>query len=174
MVLLFDQLFSCCIRKHPRLHPNLDVPDEQSRLIIAATELPSPISSSNDSLTNDQKLRDRFDTIVRAKEGKMVNVAAQIPFNLHNKPLLGVSSRSTSMSASHRPTRKHRPPMLSAFEDITPVPSNPSSPSRRRSHSHSSSMSLRYNNDCTMDKEFTNDIGWAINYRKGPRTEETT
>ncbi|KAF9002255.1 hypothetical protein BDQ17DRAFT_1425919 [Cyathus striatus] len=34
-----------------------------------------------------QKLQERLGGIVRAKEGKMVNVSSQIPFNLHNQAI---------------------------------------------------------------------------------------
>ncbi|KAJ3508968.1 hypothetical protein NLJ89_g5468 [Agrocybe chaxingu] len=55
-------------------------------------------------------MKERLSTIVRSKEGKMVNVTARLPFNLHNRNLSvtlldpsssNTASRSPSTSTSH-------------------------------------------------------------------------
>jgi len=78
-------------------------------------------------------MNERLGTIVRAKEGKMVNVNAQLPFNLHNRSLDPSATRSRSVSAHHQPaasTSQHRVPSYS--------PQRTESPSIQTSRSTSS------------------------------------
>ncbi|TRM56200.1 hypothetical protein BD626DRAFT_259591 [Schizophyllum amplum] len=57
---------------------------------------------------DQQKVRDKLGIIVRAKEGRMVNVHAAIPFNLHNqaRPTDASGSRSASGSTRRFPTAR--------------------------------------------------------------------
>jgi len=62
-------------------------------------------------------VKERMSAIVRSKEGKMVNVNARLPFNLHNKNLSATldasSSGSRSGSRSNRPFSPFSPPSQS-------------------------------------------------------------
>jgi len=63
---------------------------------------------SNVVSPDHRQFKERMGLIVRAKEGKMVNVASHIPFNLHNTVLppsrsYGSVSRSTSGSLDPHP-----------------------------------------------------------------------
>ncbi|KAJ7215538.1 hypothetical protein GGX14DRAFT_542060 [Mycena pura] len=94
------QLFCCCTQPtQPAPHVETPViPNERSRLIDSPPScvcLFSSPSYGGDSglltsasspviIVNHQKLNDRLGTIVRAKEGKMVNVGACTPFTLHD------------------------------------------------------------------------------------------
>lgn len=69
------------------------IPNEESPLIPPDLDNPSYIDEPF-----NKKLQERLSTVVRAKEGKMVNLGSQIPFNLHNRTL--VSDRTVSRSAS--------------------------------------------------------------------------
>ncbi|EIM80975.1 uncharacterized protein STEHIDRAFT_161981 [Stereum hirsutum FP-91666 SS1] len=85
-----------------------DEPDEQTRL-IQPTEDAAPVQRHT-TVVDHQRMKERFGTIVRSKEGKMVSVNAPLPFNLHNKPVHRVSasaSASTSQSRSNRPPATH-------------------------------------------------------------------
>ncbi|KAG1752856.1 hypothetical protein EDB19DRAFT_970408 [Suillus lakei] len=104
---MFDFLFSCCVRQRRR---DPTVPDERTFLIPAntASETPTP----QPRVVDHQKLKERLGTVVRLKEGKMVNVNAAFPFNLHNQCLGDSPSRSvsggtldSSRRASRSPTR---------------------------------------------------------------------
>jgi len=55
-------------------------------------------------------MKERLGIIVRAKEGKMVNVNAPLPFNLNN-------------SANHNNDHNHRQPRLSRLRTSSPQPS---------------------------------------------------
>lgn len=109
-----------------------------------------------------QKLKDKLGTIVRSKEGlvtlcpqitdkliisyrKMVNVNAQIPFNLHNQNLVDPSlSRSTSLSTNRYdfPQNSRRPP---GALGLAAAPAHAHLASRGTSMSRSSSTaSLTY------------------------------
>ncbi|KAF7355939.1 hypothetical protein MVEN_00923100 [Mycena venus] len=75
MLSLLTQLFSCCVG--PRTHDDsgqiettsvMPIATERSRLI----DPPTPPAIVN--IVEDAALRERMDTIVRAKEGKMFNV----------------------------------------------------------------------------------------------------
>lgn len=70
------------------------IPNEESPLIPPDFDGPS----YTDGPFN-KKLQERMSTVVRSKEGKMVNLGSQIPFNLHNRRTL-LSDRTVSRSAS--------------------------------------------------------------------------
>ncbi|PBK69791.1 hypothetical protein ARMSODRAFT_956590 [Armillaria solidipes] len=95
MATFFISIFSCCRRKRSKdyIVPN----DEEARLILPSTDPLSP-AIPNVIVIDHQRLQDKLGTIVRSKEGKMVNVNSQIPFNLHNQPL---PQSSLSRSNSH-------------------------------------------------------------------------
>ncbi|OAX41137.1 hypothetical protein K503DRAFT_864092 [Rhizopogon vinicolor AM-OR11-026] len=99
---MFSYLFSCCVRQRRR---DPTIPDERTYLIPATTacETPTPQPRSVDQ----QKLKERLGTVVRSKEGKMVNVNLSFPFNLHNQSLGEPPSRSASGGTldSSRPSR---------------------------------------------------------------------
>ncbi|KIY47792.1 hypothetical protein FISHEDRAFT_59396 [Fistulina hepatica ATCC 64428] len=123
---MFKLLFSCCIRRRRR---DDVIPDEESRLLQAADATSYASAVPNTSPINQQQIEERLGIIVRAKEGRMVNVNTPIPFNLHNKPVFEPSSASRSASDSARYPHDHA-------SDC--APSNSSS---SRSPSHSERLS---------------------------------
>ncbi|EAU82580.1 hypothetical protein CC1G_12999 [Coprinopsis cinerea okayama7 len=84
----------CCCRQQAE-EPIHEIPDENSLLIPPNFEQ----NTYTDSFLDNQKIQERLGTIVRAKEGKMVNLGSHIPFNLHNRTLLP-SDRTISRSNS--------------------------------------------------------------------------
>ncbi|KAF5348151.1 hypothetical protein D9756_010775 [Leucocoprinus leucothites] len=91
------ELFSCCF---PRKRSRPNQPDEQTYLI--PTE-PQPESLDDEITRRQRALQGRLTEIVRAKEGKMVNLHVRLPFNLHNRTTSSLSGRldpSSSRSAS--------------------------------------------------------------------------
>ncbi|TFK20565.1 hypothetical protein FA15DRAFT_707975 [Coprinopsis marcescibilis] len=75
------------------------IPDENSLLI--PPNLESTSYTDGRTFLENQKMQERLATIVRSKEGKMVNLSSHIPFNLHNQPLLpSGSDRTISRSTS--------------------------------------------------------------------------
>ncbi|KIM45697.1 hypothetical protein M413DRAFT_345832 [Hebeloma cylindrosporum] len=90
-------LFSCCLQRKPST--TFERVDERTHLIPPATE--SETSLSPDAFVVDrQKLEERMERIVRAKEGKMVNVNSRLPFNLHHKNLTSIPTRHASSTSS--------------------------------------------------------------------------
>ncbi|KIK99399.1 hypothetical protein PAXRUDRAFT_132209 [Paxillus rubicundulus Ve08.2h10] len=89
---MFSFLFSCCGFRQRR-HETHAVPDERTRLIPDAQDTPT-----QPRVIDQQRLKDRLGTVIRSKEGKMVNVNAQFPFNLHNQEL---GEQSSSRSSRH-------------------------------------------------------------------------
>ncbi|KAG5336307.1 hypothetical protein C0989_012209 [Termitomyces sp. Mn162] len=103
--------------------------------------------------------KDKLGSIVRSKEGHMVNVSSPLPFNLHNKPRAFIdimtrgshfssSSRSASTSTfreSQSPNQPHlnsRPPALVHMRSgLRAPPLNSAGQSRSRSASQSSMTS---------------------------------
>ncbi|KDR84495.1 hypothetical protein GALMADRAFT_237385 [Galerina marginata CBS 339.88] len=83
----------CCRNKD-----EIDDPYNESSHLIPQTVEP-PVIYSNVVLVDHKKLQERLGHIVRAKEGKMVNVASHIPFNLHNQ-VIPQEHHSISRSAS--------------------------------------------------------------------------
>lgn len=100
---MFNFLFSCCVRQRRR---DPTVPDEHTFLIPATTASETPTPQPR--VVDHQKLKERLGTVVRSKEGKMVNVNAAFPFNLHNQTLGDPPSRSVSggtLDSSRRTSR---------------------------------------------------------------------
>ncbi|KII92926.1 hypothetical protein PLICRDRAFT_172956 [Plicaturopsis crispa FD-325 SS-3] len=95
MASVLSQVF-CCLRSRSGSSDE-GRPDEHERLIPAVNDAPQTISDV--VVVDRQNLKDRLGTIVRSKEGKMVNVNAHVPFNLHNQP---TSHPFGSRSMSHR------------------------------------------------------------------------
>ncbi|EIN11176.1 hypothetical protein PUNSTDRAFT_124657 [Punctularia strigosozonata HHB-11173 SS5] len=126
---LLGQIFGCCLRNRSPSPPT--IPDEHTRLLDDPHELPHPILRQP---PDHQKLKERLDSIVRAKGGKMVRVNAHAPFRLRpsdpladtldpsssRSPLPSPSPSTLSLSAvdsslaSLPPPPEHRPPLLNA------------------------------------------------------------
>ncbi|KAJ7692235.1 hypothetical protein B0H17DRAFT_1200574 [Mycena rosella] len=88
-------LFPCCIR--PVDDDYTVIPNENSHLISGSGSIPSP--GLPDTMTVDhRKLNDRLGTIVRSKEGKMVNLGSRTPFTMHSAGD-GTSSPASPTSA---------------------------------------------------------------------------
>ncbi|PCH35973.1 hypothetical protein WOLCODRAFT_20252 [Wolfiporia cocos MD-104 SS10] len=136
MAALFARLFGCCIRS--RSHsPAQAEPDETTHLIPPTNEIP-PIRAY---VVDQQKINERMGTIVRAKEGKMVNVSAQLPFNLLNRAphmLESSGTRSRSASANDDTANGHQPPTASQTRLPSDSPERSESPSLQASRSTSS------------------------------------
>ncbi|CAA7263014.1 unnamed protein product [Cyclocybe aegerita] len=125
---VFERIFGCCLSRKRSQILNVQ-PDERTHLIPALNE---PVGSSLPSVyvVDHERMKERLSTIVRSKEGKMVNVAARLPFNLHNRNLSvtlldpsysNTASRSPSTSTSHsnlasaaNPTSNSNPTFASA------------------------------------------------------------
>ncbi|KAJ7636182.1 hypothetical protein FB45DRAFT_906059 [Roridomyces roridus] len=141
-------LFCCCASAAAADDAAQVIPDETTHLI------PKVSSPTPDSLSvfDHQQLQDRMSTIVRAKQGKMVNVAARTPFTVQTAPPTPSAVPDSDPSGDTNtlsPTETRRPQVLT----MTPAPSrgslslnlsrysspNPSrSSSRRRPASESS------------------------------------
>ncbi|KAF8179232.1 hypothetical protein BJ912DRAFT_644171 [Pholiota molesta] len=131
MVFGFLQNIICCYRHIP---PAIDGPyDETSHLIPHIIE-PTDIHS-NESLYDRRKLQARLGDIVRAKEGKMVNVASQIPFNLHNRVVPMEKSMSSSHSRSASESGEYDQPYHPS-QTYFDVYSNRNSARKRKRHPH--------------------------------------
>ncbi|EKM75286.1 hypothetical protein AGABI1DRAFT_132423 [Agaricus bisporus var. burnettii JB137-S8] len=85
----------CCFCR--QRSPPSTTPDERTYLI--PTE-PQPANINDETVRRQRALQSRLTSIVRAKEGKMVNLHARLPFNLHNRNLSACLDPSTSRSAS--------------------------------------------------------------------------
>ncbi|KAI0249632.1 hypothetical protein BJV78DRAFT_657555 [Lactifluus subvellereus] len=91
-------LFCCCLRSRqhslpdhlnetsPLIPPSDDVPCVTSDYsIFYLTDIPfSSRPAARHIIVDHQRMKERLGVIVRAKEGKMVNVNAPLPFNLNN------------------------------------------------------------------------------------------
>ncbi|KAF8627947.1 hypothetical protein AX17_006100 [Amanita inopinata Kibby_2008] len=133
--LLGDYL--CCFKCPPQQSQQDEEPtvDETTHLIPQAPDY----DLYEASLMNQRRLDERLGSIVRAKEGKMVNIASQIPFNLHNRVLLEESftnsrsgSRSVDIYNTHgyedgSDSRRRRRRRSSHFSPLTPLGSRPAS-----------------------------------------------
>jgi len=98
----FSQVWNCCLRNRST-SPGVN---EQSQLIPPAQDHPTTMQPTS-SVIDHQKLKERLGTIVRSKEGKMINVGTPLPLNLHHKalharidPSGSTSSRSGARSLS--------------------------------------------------------------------------
>ncbi|KAJ7493950.1 hypothetical protein FB451DRAFT_1491511 [Mycena latifolia] len=140
-------LFPCCLRPADTDDDYTVIPNETARLLPAPEADLLPSYSAGPPM-DTQKLNDRMGTIVRAKEGKMVNVSARTPFVMQRAP----SPSSFASTPPDPPTpgpesapaarTSRRPPVLT----ITPAraslyaegrsryssPAGSRSPSRRR------------------------------------------
>ncbi|KAI0769416.1 hypothetical protein BD413DRAFT_604989 [Trametes elegans] len=140
MSAVFSYVFGCCIR--PR-SPDSDEPDERTPFIQPADEV-SPVRTYT---VDHDRLRERLGTIVRSKEGKMVNVNQPLPFNMHGRPPHARPDRSVSANTTPpRPSSStaqttHPPdsPTAAAHTQIGRIPSY--SPSREPSPSIQTSRS---------------------------------
>jgi hypothetical protein len=94
----------------------------RSHLIPAIAE-PTSASMEEGFVIDHRRLKERMSSIVRSKEGKMVNINARLPFNLHNKKLsatIDASSSGSRSRSSHRPSLNSSPlsPPLRSHEHI--------------------------------------------------------
>ncbi|KAJ7759567.1 hypothetical protein B0H16DRAFT_1720359 [Mycena metata] len=153
---ILQLLCCCCI--HPEVSPENDptvIPTETTYLIPNSAGLSSP-RLPGAMIVDHQKLNDRMGIIVRAKEGKMVNVSARLPFTLQSATAssppssTGLSSSPTTptSTAANAPapqisagslTASRRPPVLT----MTPARSRLHAESRYSSPSGSRSSSRR-------------------------------
>ncbi|KAK7051529.1 hypothetical protein VNI00_004504 [Paramarasmius palmivorus] len=84
--------FACCFRRKPIRRV---IVDEESRLIPDPPQVSTSETLPSFNVYGGTGLdKERLGGIVQAKQGKMVNVSAFVPFNLH-----------TSASSSHSPAR---------------------------------------------------------------------
>ncbi|KZT30793.1 hypothetical protein NEOLEDRAFT_1186977 [Neolentinus lepideus HHB14362 ss-1] len=87
-------VLGCCLRAKST---SPERPDETTHLIPAARDVDVPPQRPHVVVVDPQKMKERLQTIVRSKEGKMVNVHLSAPFNVHNRVLPnGQSSTSRS------------------------------------------------------------------------------
>ncbi|KAI0674889.1 hypothetical protein C8Q78DRAFT_1075237 [Trametes maxima] len=105
MATVFRQFFGCCIRSRPQ---NPEEPDERTPFIQPTDEVPPILTYTVDH----DRMRERLGTIVRSKEGKMVNVNQPLPFNLHGRPPHARTDRSLSANTT--------PPRASSSAGPTP------------------------------------------------------
>ncbi|KAJ6630480.1 hypothetical protein B0H10DRAFT_1984688 [Mycena sp. CBHHK59/15] len=151
---LFARLFSCCIRSRTPDDESTVIPNETSRLIPASAGPSSP--GLPDAIVVDhQKLNDKLGTIVRSKEGKMVNVSSRAPFTLHSAstPVSPTSLTFPAPGSSATPTSpaprvvtvlpSRRPPILTMTPARSQASLNLYADSRYSSPSASRSSSRR-------------------------------
>lgn len=116
---VFRQFLSCCFRTRSQSHERQQGgPDERTHLIPPTNEVP-PVRTY---VLDQHKMKERLGTIVRAQEGKMVNVNAQLPFNLHSQSLHALdpgAERSRSMNPPGTSTTQ-RIPSYSPARDESP------------------------------------------------------
>ncbi|KAJ7889873.1 hypothetical protein B0H14DRAFT_2691143 [Mycena olivaceomarginata] len=110
-------LFFCCLRPPVEDDPTV-IPTETTHLISPGTGLSSP-GVPETSAVDHQKYQDRMGTIVRSKEGKMVNVSARAPFILRSAsggsastPPASLPSAGISSSSPPTPTASVAPPPI--------------------------------------------------------------
>ncbi|TFK53808.1 hypothetical protein OE88DRAFT_1284104 [Heliocybe sulcata] len=94
----FNAVFACCLRAHS---PSPERPDETTHLIPAAQDVDIPPQRPHVVVVDPQKMKERLGTIVRSKEGKMVNVHSPAPFNVQNRAALPNGQSSTSRSTRY-------------------------------------------------------------------------
>ncbi|KAJ6521706.1 hypothetical protein B0H19DRAFT_1277635 [Mycena capillaripes] len=128
---MFRLLFSCCIRPRDEDDPTV-IPTETTHLISPSAGLSSP-GLPEAIAVDHQKLHDRMGTIVRSKEGKMVNVGARTPFTLQSAP---AESASAPPSSPTTPTSSANPPLPGTLVGRRP-PVLTMTPARARLHADS-------------------------------------
>ncbi|KAI0368377.1 hypothetical protein BV20DRAFT_473346 [Pilatotrama ljubarskyi] len=143
MASVFRQVFGCCIRSRS---PSSEEPNESTPFIQPSDEVP-PVRTYT---VDHDRLKERLGTIVRSKEGKMVNVNQPLPFNLHGRhpharPDRSLSANTTPPRASSSNAQADPAPESSAAAANRHGPRLPSyspsrepSPSIQTSHSTSS------------------------------------
>ncbi|KAF8883082.1 hypothetical protein CPB84DRAFT_194434 [Gymnopilus junonius] len=156
MAAFLTNILACCFRggrRRAATITDIETPNERSHLIPAVTNIDEYISPSPaDTLaSSQQKLKERLSSIVRSKEGKMVNVNSRLPFNLHNQkhsvsidPSNSQSSSSRSVSTStthHRPSHTLSPSPLSVTPIQGPIHAHVGAPLIPSLHHHTSSSS---------------------------------
>jgi len=90
------KIFFCCCQESDDAQDQFN----ESSHLIPSQSVDSSVIYSNTVVLDHRKLQERLGHIVRTKESKMVNVASQVPFNLHNKVLPPERSYSRSDSGS--------------------------------------------------------------------------
>jgi len=93
---LFTKALCCCCLRTRSKSPAPD--DDRSRLIPPESEVPS-YAQPQPIAIDHQNLKERLGAIVRTKEGKMLNVGASSPLNLHRKSLQAKLNPSASNSS---------------------------------------------------------------------------
>ncbi|KAI0694276.1 hypothetical protein BC835DRAFT_1016829 [Cytidiella melzeri] len=152
MAAVLRQVFCCCCGRRAHSPGHGDEANENTPFIRPQSNGDEPSYTSY--VVNHEAIRDRLGTIVRAKEGKMVNVSTDLPFNLANRVLHGrlgeiepssSSSRSRSAHAtlsggasSSSPLGSHSPQSFSHSQSPPPRPHREPSPSIQTSRSNSS------------------------------------
>ncbi|KAJ7896516.1 hypothetical protein B0H13DRAFT_2034083 [Mycena leptocephala] len=139
---MFHQLFYCCLCPRDEDDPTV-IPTETTHLISPTAGLSSP-GLPEATAVDHQKLHDRMGSIVRSKEGKMVNVSARTPFTLQSAG--GSTSAPPFSSSPPTPTPQapgdtvgRRPPVLT----MTPARARLHADSRYSSPTGSRSSSRR-------------------------------
>ncbi|KAH9026684.1 hypothetical protein EDB83DRAFT_2526613 [Lactarius deliciosus] len=127
----------CCLR--PRSSSS-DEPNENSRLIPASEDVPP---AARHVIIDQQRMKERLGVIVRAKEGKMVNVNAPVPFNLNN-------------NTANRPHHHHaQPPQQTRLDRVRPRVSSPQPSFDMERQSVLSSASASASPSQEIDEEMT-------------------
>ncbi|KAJ7746181.1 hypothetical protein DFH07DRAFT_832963 [Mycena maculata] len=155
-------LFPCCIRSPKHADDSTVIPTETSHL-ISASALSSP--GLPETITVDhQKLNDRLGTIVRAKEGKMVNLSLRSPFTLQSvggstptSPTAESSPATTATVTSQpaplpAPIASRRPPVLTMTPARSRASFNLYADSRSSSPAGSRSSSRRRTDPVERDR----------------------
>ncbi|EPQ56861.1 hypothetical protein GLOTRDRAFT_137359 [Gloeophyllum trabeum ATCC 11539] len=115
----FSAVFACCLRaKSPDREP-----DERTHLIPAAQDADVTPPRPHVAVVDPQKMKERLGTIVRSKEGKMVNVHAQAPFNVHNRALPTAQSSTSRSTRYPSPQPSVQTSMSAGEEEAAPAPS---------------------------------------------------
>ncbi|KAJ7898578.1 hypothetical protein B0H14DRAFT_2674824 [Mycena olivaceomarginata] len=116
---LLGVMFSCCLR--PRVDDDPTVMPTETTTLISHHSGHSSTGFVDTTAMNRQRLHDRMLTIVRAKEGKMVNVNLRAPF------ILGTAPPSP-------PSQSPSSPALPVTSDSAPP--SPSAPAPNGNHAH--------------------------------------
>ncbi|KAF9524623.1 hypothetical protein CPB83DRAFT_604045 [Crepidotus variabilis] len=127
MATVFTQVLSCCLQRKPS-KPKI-APDLEQPFITPELE---PSSTSPDTYRVQRKIKERMHHIVRTKESKMVNVAARIPFNIHNKIYSSLEDDSLEESLKYAQVG----PSASASPSYSRSGSTYSLPPSARFHNH--------------------------------------
>ncbi|KAJ8488624.1 hypothetical protein ONZ51_g3454 [Trametes cubensis] len=146
MASIFRFVFGCCLRR--QRVSDLEEPNENTPFIAPTDDIPPP---RNYTTIDHEVMKERLGTIVRSKEGKMVNVNQPLPFNLHGRPPHGRPDRSLSANTTPPRASSSAAQSDSALPESSHAPRNPHnhrlpsyspsrdpSPSIQTSHSTSS------------------------------------